>query len=214
MSTFEQRLQTLMAAAGLPSYRTLSLAAGVSRASLNHLRQGQVDRLRVGALQRLSQALEVSMADLLCQFGENTAIAPDPPTSAPTAKEDTLRQEYERLQRQMETQAETLRQQLQREVITQLESWLVQWPRLVAATQRNPDLPASKAIPLVRPVTQLLESWGVTPIGSMGAEVAYDPTLHRVTDSAIAPGQPVQVTQVGYRQGDQLLYRAEVKPIS
>ena len=56
------RLQGLMQKAGLTSYRALCRGAGVSRLTVDQLRQGQVGRLRVDRVQRLSQVLEIGRA--------------------------------------------------------------------------------------------------------------------------------------------------------
>jgi molecular chaperone GrpE (heat shock protein) len=129
------------------------------------------------------------------------------------AQESALRQECDRLQQQLAAQADTVRQQVQQEAIAQLESWLVQWPTATQAAQQRDDLPAHKLIPLVRPVEALVRGWGVTAIETVGAEVAFDPTVHQPKGALLTPGQPVRVTHVGYRQGDRLLYRARVTPV-
>jgi molecular chaperone GrpE (heat shock protein) len=129
------------------------------------------------------------------------------------AQESALRQECDRLQQQLAAQADTVRQQVQQEAIAQLESWLVQWPTAAHAAQQRDDLPAHKLIPLVRPVEALVRGWGVTAIETVGAEVAFDPTVHQPKGALLTPGQPVRVTHVGYRQGDRLLYRARVTSV-
>jgi DNA-binding Xre family transcriptional regulator len=216
----DDTLGRLMAQANLPSYRALSQQSGVSRSSLNHLRKGQVDRLRVGTLQRLSQTLGVSVADLIAQFanaGANpeltSAVPPkSPPAADPAATIAALRQEYDRLQQQMASQAQTLRQQVQREALTKIESWLLMWPNAVQAAQDKPDLPASKVIPLTRPLQELLQTWAVRPIGTVGEVVPYDSQIHQ-PNSPVQPGQSVRIRHLGYWHGDRLLHRAKVVPV-
>ena len=206
-----------MTAVDLASYRALSRASGVPRSAIDRLRQGQVGQLRVATLQALSQALRVPMTTLVDRFGP----ASSPPRAdsesilAPEAlaQESALRQECDRLQQQLAAQADTVRQQVQQEAIAQLESWLVQWPTAAHAAQQRDDLPAHKLIPLVRPVEALVRGWGVTAIETVGAEVAFDPTVHQPKGALLTPGQPVRVTHVGYRQGDRLLYRARVTSV-
>ncbi|MBD2105419.1 helix-turn-helix transcriptional regulator [Nodosilinea sp. FACHB-13] len=207
-------LRSLMAESNIASYRALSQTSGVPRSAIDSLRQGQVGRLRVDVLQRLSQALGLSLEALVDKFSLTTA----PQSKGDFGTEATdqikaLRQECDRLQAQLAIQADTVRQQVQQEAIVQLEPWLVQWPTAAHAAQQKADLPAQKLLPLVRPVETLVQSWGVTPIETVGAEVSYDPQIHQPKAGFLSPGQPARVSHMGYRQGDRLLYRAKVTPI-
>ncbi|MGB3201881.1 MAG: helix-turn-helix domain-containing protein [Nodosilinea sp.] len=206
-------LRSLMGQVGLTSYRSLSQASGVPRSSIDALRQGQVGRLRVTTLQRLSKALGVTLAALVDRFSDTGPSVPANSETEAAPQLTALRQECDRLQIQLATQTETVRQQVQQQAIAQLEPWLVQWPTAVYAAQQKPDLPAHKLIPLVRPIEALVQYWGVTPIDTVGAEVPYDPQIHQPRAGNPSPGQVVRVSHVGYRQGDRLLYRAKVSPI-
>ena len=222
---YSQPLQTLMQRAGLSSYRALSRAAGVSRSTLTLLRQGQVGRLRVVSVQRLAQALGVTTTELLVQFDQaGPANAPPTNLDSPAAESSgdqnpvalqpamTLRQEYERLQQQLDAQPQHIYQQVQGEAIAILEPWLRQWPTAIYAAQQNPTIPATRLIPLTKPLDRLLQAWGLTAIGPVGAEVPYDPQQHQPMGAAVTPGQRVRIRYVGYYQGDRLLYRAQVSP--
>lgn len=214
-------LRSLMASAGLSSYRSLAQASGVSRSAIDALRRGQVSRLRVSTLQCLSKTLGVSLDMLVNTFGSAAApgdrsaddSAEGHSTTDANSQVSALRQECDRLQNQLATQAEAARQQMQQEAIAQLESWLVQWPTAVHAAQQRADLPAQKLIPLVRPVEALVKHWGITPIELVGAEVPFDPQLHQPRAGSPSQGQLVRVSHVGYRQGDRLLYRARVSAV-
>ena len=211
---YSSALRSLMAQVGLTSYRSLSQASGVPRSSINALRRGQVGRLKVSALQRLSAALGVTLEALVNQF--SSALPPQShasPGAEAVHQLKALRQECDRLQTQLATQTDTVRQQVQQQAIAQLEPWLVQWPTAVHAAQQKPDLPAQKLIPLVRPVEALVQHWGLTPIDAVGEEVSFDPQRHQPRTGNPEPGQRVRVSHVGYRQGDRLLYRAKVNPI-
>lgn len=212
---YDAPLRRLMAQAQIPSYRALSQQSGVSRSSLNQLRRGNIDTLRLGTLQRISQALAVSVADLIDQFSAlgatSPADAPSAPQPAPAATIAALRQEYDRLQQQMARQDQTLQQQLQRDALSRIEPWLLMWPNAVQAAEDKPDLPASKIIPLTRPLQELLQTWAVQPIGKVGEVVAYDPHLHQ-PDGPLPPGAKVLVRHLGYWHGDHLLHRARVIP--
>ncbi|TVQ12580.1 MAG: hypothetical protein EA368_03790 [Leptolyngbya sp. DLM2.Bin27] len=209
---YSERLRSHMTRLGIASYRALSQASGVPRSAIDRLRRGQVGQLRLSTLQRLSHTLEMPLSQLVETFGQPSSDLPPRATAAQQVK--ALRQECDRLQTQIATQAETLRQQVQQEAIDQLESWLVQWPTAVYAAQQKPDLPAHKLIPLVRPVEALVQRWGVTAIETVGAEVSFDPQIHQPSPgAALAPGDPVRVSHGGCRQGDRLLHRARVNPI-
>lgn len=125
-----------------------------------------------------------------------------------------LQQEYQRLQAEIEQQKETLLQEFQNSSLQQLESWLIQWPTAAVVAQKNPNLPAIKLLPLIKPVAGLLKQWGVEAIASVGEEIPYDPQSHQLLEGHAEPGEPVRVRYVGYRQGDKLLYRAKVSPMS
>ncbi|MFQ4136567.1 helix-turn-helix domain-containing protein [Nodosilinea sp. PGN35] len=210
---YSPALRSLMTQAGVASYRALSQTSGVSRSAIDSLRQGQVGRLRVEVLQRLGQALGLSLETLVDKFSLNPSQPGGGSGAEAMAQVKALRQECDRLQTQLTTQAATVRQQVQQEAIAQLEPWLVQWPTAAHAAQQKADLPAQKLLPLLRPVETLVQSWGLTPIETVGAEVAYDPQIHQPKAGVLSPGQPGRVSHVGYRQGDRLLYRAKVTPI-
>ncbi|WP_017300300.1 helix-turn-helix domain-containing protein [Nodosilinea nodulosa] len=210
---YSPTLRSLMAQAGIASYRSLSQRSGVPRSAIDGLRQGQIGRLRVVALQRLSQTLNVPL-DALVEMFSGLAASPGDRAGADTTDQiKALRQECDRLQTQLATQAEAVRQQVQQAAIAQLEPWLVQWPTAVHAAQQKPDLPAQKLIPLVRPVEALVQHWGITPIEAVGVEVSFDPKIHQPKAGMLSSGQRVRVSHVGYRQGDRLLYRAKVSAI-
>jgi molecular chaperone GrpE (heat shock protein) len=174
------------------------------------LRQGQVLQLRGETLLKLAQALQVSVNELLATFSSVSL----PAVSQSEGEEAALRQEYQRLQQQLEQQRDTLRQEFQQSSLQLLESWLVQWPTAAYAAQQNQQLPAVRLLPLVRPVEQLLQEWGVDAIASVGSEIPYDPHLHQLMEGTAQPGELVRVRYTGYRQADKLLYRAKVSPVS
>lgn len=125
---------------------------------------------------------------------------------------ETLKAEYSRLENQLTGQGDTNQQQWQQEALDILESWLLQWSAAANAAQNNPSFPAKTLVALAQPFEQLLEHWGVTPIGAIGERVAYDPKQHQLVKGGfdVKPGDPVRVQNVGYQQGDRLLHRAKV----
>lgn len=208
-----QRLQELMQPLGFHSYKQLSQSTGVSEKQLRRLRQGQISQMRVETLLKLSQALQVSVDELLATFSSESM--PYSPSSArgEAASVEALRQEYQRLQQQLHEQRETLMQEFQQSSLQVLESFLIFWPTAVYKAQQNPQLPAMNVLRLVQPVEQLLQEWGVEAIASVGSEIPYDPHLHQLMEGTAQPGETVRVRYIGYRQAEKLLYRAKVSPV-
>ena len=208
---FTQSLQKLMQGLGVSSYKALAKTAGVSDRQLLRLRRGELNRMRVDVLLKLSQALQVSVTELVVTFS--------PATEQPTRQEEStpavaqLKKEYERLQAQLDTQRQELWLEFQQSSLQVIESWLLQWPTAAQKARENPQLAAVKLLPLVRPIEQLLQKWEVEAIAPVGAEVAYDPQLHQLLEGIAQPGEKVKVRYTGYHQGDKLLYRAKVSPI-
>jgi DNA-binding Xre family transcriptional regulator len=204
---FTHLLQSLMQQVGFSSFKALSQKAGVSERQLRRLRQGQLLQMQLDTLLKISQALQVPMSELLVTFG-GSKIAQTIDTQV------GLQQEYQHLQTQMQQQRAVLMQEFQQSSLQVLESWMLQWPTAAYAAQQNPQLPAVKLLPLVRPVEQLLKQWGVEAIASIGSEVAYDPRWHQMMEGTAQPGEQVKVRYAGYQQGDRLLSRAKVSRIS
>lgn len=206
-----------MMAAEIPSFRALARQAGVSDWSVTQLRRDRVAAMRVDILQKIAAALGVSLTELLGEFGAIAETHDDsPPASKAMAAESvvTLKAEYQRLQTQLEHQSDELRRQFQTEALTVLESWLVQWPTVSQAVAKNPDLPASRVVPLVQPVQDLMAHWGVEAIAPVGAEIPFDPQQHQLMSGTAHPGDRVKVRYTGFRQGETLLHRAKVSPVT
>jgi len=201
------QLQQLMQQVGISSFNELSKQAGVSKRQLKHLRLGEVSQMRVETLVKISQVLQVSFSELLKTFSE-VEITED--TDTQTARI----QEYERLQEQLKQQRESLMQEFQQTSLQVLESWLLQWPTAANAAKNNAQLPAVRLLPLVRPVEQLVQQWGVDAIASVGEEIPYNPQYHQLMEGSAQPGEQVRVRYTGYRQGDKLLFRAKVSPLT
>jgi transcriptional regulator with XRE-family HTH domain len=201
-------LKNCMDAVGVKSFRALALQSGVSRRQVEWLRQGQVSRLSVQSALRLAATLKLSLSELLHRFGDDCALLPE---SAPL--EDSA-QDYQRLEQALAHQKAYLLEHFQSEALNILESLLIQWPTAAHAAQNNPTLPAIRLIPLLKPLEQLLQSWEIEAIASISQIVPYDPTLHQWSAETAPPAvqHPVQVSHVGYRQRERLLYRAKVRP--
>jgi molecular chaperone GrpE (heat shock protein) len=212
---FTHQLQDLMQRVGISSYKVLSKTAGVSERQLLRLRRGELQQQRVDVLLKLSQVLQVSLSELVATFSqvELGAGKATPPEELHQAVTD-LKQEYQRLQAQLANQRQELCQEFQQASLQVIESWLLQWPTAAHKARENPQLAAVKLLPLVRPIQQLLQQWGVEAIAPVGAGIPYDPQLHQLLEGTAQPGETVKVRYTGYRQGEKLLYRAKVSPIS
>lgn len=212
------QLQHLMQQAGLPSFKALCQQAGVSRRQVTQLRQGQIQQIQVSKLLQLSQVLQVSLVDLLTIFSDQ-AIKVELDQSKPTQEDDSsndviaLQQEYQRLEKKLVEQRQILWQEFQQATLQTLESFLLQWPTAAYAAQRNPQAPAVRLLPLLRPVEQLLQEWGIEVIAAIGTTVPYDPQLHQLMEGTAQPGDLVKIRYAGYHQGNKLLYRAKVSLI-
>jgi molecular chaperone GrpE (heat shock protein) len=211
-SDYTYSLQHLMQRVGVPSFKALARASGVSERQLLRLRRGELEQMRVDVLLKLSQALQVPLTDLVTTFSE-VDFASNHDSLPHKAEQAVLKQEYQRLQAQLEQQRQALWQEFQQSSLQVLESWLLQWPTAAHKAQENPQLPAIRLLPLLRPMEQLLQQWGVEAIAPVGAELPYDPQMHQLLEGTAQPGESVKVRYTGYRQGDKLLYRAKVSPI-
>ena len=205
-------LQKLMQQVGVSSYKALTQVAGVSDRQLLRLRRGEVGQMRVDVLLKLSQVLKVSLKELVVNFSSGEFFDATPPEESQAIAD--LKREYERLQAQLDTQRQELCQEFQQSSLQVMESWLLQWPTAAQKARENQHLAAVKLLPLLRPIEQLLQQWGVEAIAPVGAELPYEPQLHQLMEGTAQPGETVKVRYTGYRQADKLLYRAKVSPIS
>lgn len=220
MHDYTEQLRSRLQQSGIPSFRALGRAAGVSTWHVSQLRQGKAADMQVKVLSKLSQALHCSLADLLANFSE----LPLPALSEFSPKLDRavqqspeviqLRQEYDRLQAQLIEQRQAVWGEFQQASLQTLESLLLQLPTATHAAQQNPNLPAARLLPLLHPIDQLLANWGIAAIAPVGIELPYDPQQHHLLDGTAQPGDLVRVRYTGYVQGDRLLHRAKVSPVN
>ena len=206
-SNYTKVLQELMQQIGISTFSQLSKNSGVSQEQLRRLRQGKVLQMRVEILLKLSETLQVSLPELITKFSEPITLVKPAETSSLIA----IKQEYQRLEKQLANQEEELAQKWQQSSLQILESLLLQLPTAAYAAQKNPQLPAVKLLPLIiKPLEKLLAHWHVEAIATVGEELPYNPQWHQLMEGNAQPGDIVRVRYVGYRQGDKLLYRAKV----
>ncbi len=233
-----QLLQQLMQKTGISNVRELSKIARVPELQLIKLQYGMLLKLPLEFTLKVASALKISVAQFIETF-TSSSISSDSKSQddetiqaleslqrenqrlqkqleeqqASLVALELLRQEYQRLQKQLEEQKESLNQEFQQESLQILESWLLQWPTAIAIVKNNPQLPAERILPLVKPIEKLLEKWGLQTIAAVGEEVAYNPRQHELIKGISEIGDQVKVRYVGYKQGDRLLYRAKVSAI-
>lgn len=206
---YTDSLQTLMQRVGIASFRALARAAEVSPGQIMRLRRGEVGQMRVETVTKLAQVLQLPVnifIETFSSLGETRSHVEDKTI-------DTLRQEYQRLQNQLAEQRQTLLQEFQLSSLQVLESCLLQLPTFAFKAQENPEISATKLLPLMRPLQQLLQQWGVEQIAPIGEKLPYNPQLHQLLSGNARAGDLVIVRYTGYTQGDKLLYRAKVSLI-
>lgn len=210
----EQTLQRLMQRVNISSQRALAEKANVSRWQVQQLRQGKIDTMRVVVLKQIAAALDYSLNELLQAFDSEQSLSNKIAEIDNNKHITRLQQEYTRLEQRLEKQHHSLRHQFQIESLQVLESWLTYWPTAAKAATDNDGFDAKKLLPLVKPMERLIESWGVSIIGTVGEQLSYDPQQHQLVKGIADAGDIVRVRHVGYRHGDNLLQRAKVMPLS
>ncbi len=211
----QQLLQNLMEQVNIADIDELSQRANVARLQLIRIQRGLILNISLGAIAKIAQALGISVDKLLRTFVEPSVIvSKSSPVSPNNDALNACRQEYQKLQQEMTQQKAALTAEFQTASLEIIESWLLQWPTAAAAVRQNPQLPATRLLSLVEPVEQLVEQWKVETIASVGDELPYDPQQHQLIKGTAQPGEIVQVRYVGYKQGDKLLYKAKVSPVS
>lgn len=202
-----QQLQGLMQAQGIPSLRELSRRSGVNQREIYRLLYGLISKMQVETLVKLTQTLNISLNQLLVEFWSRSEDYPI--LSQNTDNVEALKRDYQLLEKQQDN----LQQEFQQSVLNIIESWLLQWPTVVAIVKENPKFPANNLIPLVKPLENLLTAWGIEAIGKVGEELPYDPQLHQLMEGIIQPEGIVKIRYLGYRQGEKLLYKAKVSSV-
>ncbi len=207
---FTQKLLELMQQKNISSFKALSKLAGVSEYQIQRLRRGEIQQMRLEFLVKLSQALQIDLSELIVNFSQIALIK-----QQSSSKEITdLKKEYERLQKQLENQEKLLLAQFQQSSLQILESLLIQFPTAAQRARENRQLPAANIIPLIeKPITRLLQEWGIEAIASVGTELPYEPEIHQLIEGDAQPSEKVKIRYTGYLQGDKLLYRAKVSPV-
>ncbi len=192
-------LKQKMKEVGIDNYRQLSEKAKVSERQLYRLQNGLISSISVGVLEKIALALNISVGKFIDELTGNQ-------------QEKELK---ENVSIQLEKEQDSLSSQ-QQEAIFILESLILQLPTIANAVEKNPQLPAKKLLPLLKPLDRLLDHWGIIVIGTIGEVVPFNPQEHELIDTIETNGGDnqdnflVKVRYVGYRYQSKLLYRAKV----
>lgn len=195
---------------GVKNYLELSRKSQVSELQFYRLEHNLIDNIPLGILRKIALAFDISLQTLI----DNLSKLPQEIPSHEVEKD--LKLECERLLKENEQLKQSLIKEYQRDTITILESLLLQLPTISYAVKNNPEIPATRLLPLMQPVKDLLRFWDIETIGEVGEVVKYDSQLHELMEDTQDDTQTcemVKIRYVGYRQGEDLLYRAKVSPI-
>jgi hypothetical protein len=121
-----------------------------------------------------------------------------------------LQQECLQLRQQLTIQTTEAQIDSQIATFSTLQTLLTQYPSLRPMVAAQPDLPARNLIAMFTVLDNLLEDWGITPIGAPWEALIYDPQLHQGDAADLQLGESVYVRFVGYRQADRILVPAKV----
>lgn len=211
---FTPKLRELMQQKNISSFKALSKMAGVSEYQIQRLRRGEIQQMRLEFLVKLSQTMQIDLSELINHFSQEELVKQQASTQQSLQQTADLKTEYERLQKQLENQEKLLLSQFQQSSLQLLESLLIQFPTAAQKARENRQLPAANIIPLIeKPITRLLQEWGIEAIASVGTELPYEPEIHQLIEGNAQHKEKVRVRYTGYRQGDKLLYRAKVSPV-
>ncbi|AFZ48282.1 transcriptional regulator, XRE family [Cyanobacterium stanieri PCC 7202] len=188
-------LSALITNAGFTDYLDFSRRTGIGELILHRIDCGLLEQMPLKHLRMIARALNMSVGDFIVAIeGESGVSDSKIPISNDLTQEIT--------------------QQVQQSVIEILESLLLQLPTMIKVVEKNPQLPASRLVPLLKPLNKLLSHWDIKAIAPVGAIVKYDPQQHQLmSETEEKVNDLVEIRYVGYRQKDKLLYRARVSPV-
>lgn len=201
-------LQQLLKKANLSNIQELSDKTGVSELQILRLQNGLLFKINLETLIKIALGLNISLNELISSFSNDQDFTPAIPKN-----ESLILQEYENLQEKYTKQEKQLTKQFQRSSLEVLESLILQLPTAIASVKKNPDLPANRLLPLLKPIQKLLASWNIKAIASVGDIIPYDPVYHKLMEGNVNTGDLVEIRYLGYCQGDNILYRAKVSPV-
>ena len=170
-------LQQLIENVGCHTFREFSLKFNVSELNLFRLKNGLLGKMSLKTALKIAQSLNISLNELTNLFSSNQDLETIPFSSP------SLSQDYQNLQQKYEKQKQELTQQFQLSTLEMLESFLLQLPTVIATVHKNPDLPATRLLPFLKPIEKLLDSWDIKTIASVGDKIPYNPLEHELMHS-------------------------------
>ena len=189
-------LHQLMHNAKIATYLQLSRQSNVPELQFYRIENGLLDKIPLGIIKKIATTLDISLASLIDYLDfENTD------------------KKFPQKNHNLSLDNQLLITEYQQETILILESLLLQLPTFIHGVNHNPDLPASRLLPLLQPLEELLWRWEIHPIGKVGDIVDYNPEEHDLmedSDLNFDNIPQVKIRYVGYRQKEKLLYRAKV----
>jgi molecular chaperone GrpE (heat shock protein) len=221
MIEVSKNLHDLMAKVGLETIDELGERSGLSIWYLFRVEGGLINRLPLEACLTLAEIFGVSLTELIQQLSPSSSLTlsevpedqhtgPAKEISSSSSDLDNLQREYEKLKQQLEDQERDLIGQWQAQSLAILEPWLMQWPTASTIAKTMVEMPAVRLLPLIKPLENLVSTWGLEAIGKVGQMVNYDPTCHELLEGEVEPGTSVIIRYIGYRQNDRLWCRAKV----
>lgn len=205
---YDSRLRSRMTQRGIPNWKALQQKTGLSSLRLDRVRRGEIGRLRFDELQRVADALNWTVSELLHNFGISSIAKSQVIAEAREIEE--LQQECDRLRDRLKQQSAENTADLRYLTFQQLQTLLTNYPSARQMALSKPDLPAKNLTSLFSPLDNLLESWGYDRIGSAWEQVPYNPQIHQADVGDIGEGELVYIRFVGYREGDRVLCPAKV----
>lgn len=199
MTDTHRILHDLMNQAQIRDYLEFSRKSRVSELQFYRLEHNLLDNIPLGVLKKIAKALNISVTTLIDHLSSSFDLLHHHSQENLTINNQEL--------------TDNLIAEYQQETISILESLLLQLPTVIHVVNNNPELPASRILPLLQPLNQLLSTWEIEPIGKVGDMLDYNPQEHElIENSDVNPEEikQVEIRYVGYRQRDKLLYRAKV----
>lgn len=196
-------LQQLLKNMGCSSLREFSLKFKIPELQLLRLIHGLLGKMPLETAVKIAEGLNMSLNELIALFSAQDLVVA-------ISENQSMVKDYQNLLQKYQIQEQELVQQFQLSTLEILESLLLQLPTVTAAVNQNPELPALTLLPLLKPIQELLETWGIKAIASVGDKIPYNPSEHELMEGTAKPGDLVEVRYLGYCQGDKLLYRAKV----
>ena len=180
----------IVAALGTAAWRLWRSVQAVQARLRADLLTLQQDSQRIQ--QALSAELEETTATLQATVLEKAALE---------TQRTALTQQCARLRAASEQTSQQVRADSQKRTFEQIQTLLTQYPTLRRMAAAKPELPARNLTATLTVLDNLIDSWGVEPIGAPWEAVAYDPQLHQGDVADLQVGESVYVRFVGYRQG-------------